>query len=685
MKMTTAKLALAMAGAATLTLSGCGGDSSTASGVTIAGTVSAPGGQVAFNQPTDLLSRLARLFISSAFAQTSGMFSGVGAGVAVNLIETDAAGNQVGSPLASATTDATGAYSLTAPEGFTPSSKYVVRATASGGQLDAIVTGTTVNVDPVTNATTTLVLASASASGLASVTTAEVTAVEDTIQALANDGTSYASATEATTQLRAKAQADEETSNIVSSVVSSGVISGSVKDANGQALAGIKIVARDFGNWVTRAIAYTDTTGQYTLNVPAGDYILGAFNHTGTSTAASEWWTQDGGAANQFSAEKVAVAGSAVSTDFVLEPGVRISGKVTGAGSALGGIKVHTRDVTSDQPVTGTMTGPDGAFRLNVRPGTYTLAAVNTTQQPFATQYYVAGDTTAGTASEASPLTASLGTELTTNFALPAGYQISGKVSDPTTGNVTGISVRFYDGTVPDSTTGAFVNGLRTDLQGQYRLWLAPKANYIVRTRGQTQTADISSGIVVKDFSAAVGTVTAKLTGPGGLAVSQAKVAVYDGSAGYQGFEVSNADGSVTLYSTISPVRVEFKIDNGTAVGSSLYNGQTQFSLASDLSIVVGGTSTDLGTVALPVGGVLSGTVRVGGAPKGNYAVQLRSGGNAFPTNQFVATRTQSDGSYSISLPYGIYNIRACIPGNCSGAFSSVTINSSAHTKDFSL
>lgn len=689
------KLALLIAGAAVMTLAGCGGGSgsggtsTSTSGVAITGTVSGPGGQVAFNQPTDMLSRFARLFISSSFAQASGVFSGVGAGVAVNLIEIDVSGAQVGNPLATAATLADGSYTLTAPTGFVPSSKYVVRATASGGQLDAIVTGTSVNVDPVSNVTTLVVLATASGSGLGSITIAEVTAVQEDIQSLASDGTTYASATDATTQLTAKANANEETSNIISSIVSTGVISGMVQDSAGLPLPNIKIVVRNFGNWVTRAVAQTDATGAYTLNVPAGDYILGAINMTAASTAASEWWTQGGGATNQFSAEKITVATSTLTKDFLLEPGVRISGKVTGAGTALGGIRVLARDSINDQPVAGTQTGLDGTFRLNIRPGSYTLGAVNITDQPFATQYYAGTGTTANTASAATPVTASVGTDVAADFALPGGYKIAGTVSDPVTGNVTGMSVRVYDASLPGDTGGAFVNGVRTDLQGQYRLWLLPNTSaataYIVRARGQKQTADVSSGSMALNFSAAVGKITANLTDVNGLPVSQAKVGVYDTSANYLGFESSNADGSVSVYSTVTPVRLEFKIDNGTTVGSSLYNGKTQFSLASDVAAPAGGPLTDIGTVALPLGGVLSGAVTVSGVPKGNYVVQLRSGGTAFPTNQFVATRTQSDGSYSVSLPYGTYNIRACIPGSCSGAFSSVTISSSALTRNIPL
>jgi hypothetical protein len=60
-------------------------------------------------------------------------------------------------------------------------------------------------------------------------------------------------------------------------------------------LADINIVARDFGNWVTRAKTKTATDGTYCLNLPVGEYILGSINRTrdvsDPGRHASEWWS----------------------------------------------------------------------------------------------------------------------------------------------------------------------------------------------------------------------------------------------------------------------------------------------------------------------------------------------------------------------------------------------------------
>lgn len=665
-------------------LSGCGGGGTASSGVSLAGTVTAPGGTIAFNQPTGLKSMFAKLFMSQAHAAVSGMFP-VGAGVTINLIEIDNTGAQVGAVLATATTNVSGTYTLTAPAGFTAASKYVVRAVGTGGnQLDAMVTGTTVDVDPGSNVTKTLVLAAVAGGSLANLTPAAVIEVQDQVDSMAKDSAAaFNTLAEANAGLTAQMQSSEEASNIVSSTVSSGVLTGTVTDSSNVRLPNIRIVVRDFGNWVTRAVARTDANGVYIVNVPAGNYILGAINRTATSTAASEWWTTGGGAINQFSAEQVTVGGAVVTRDFVLDPGARISGTVTAesGGAALEGIKILIRDFTIDEPASAVHTGSDGTFRINLRPGTYTVGAYNSTRQPYAMELYNPTLNGGVNATQATPITLAAGASTTTDFSLLAGNKIAGTVSDPTSGIAKGISVRFF------ASTDAFVQGNRTDNLGQYQLWLRP-STYTVRSRGQTVTADISAGSLTgQNFAAAVGQITATLSGPSG-AVSQAKVRVYDTSANFQSFEVSNADGTVTLFSTVNPARVEFKIDNGSAIGSALYNATgvvTQFSLAGNIAVNVGGAATALGNVTLGAGGVLSGTVTVATVPTADRVVQVRSGGTATPANQFVAGRTQSDGTYSVSLPEGTYQVRACIPGACVGAFSSITIAAGSNTRNFAL
>ena len=94
------------------------------------------------------------------------------------------------------------------------------------------------------------------------------------------------------------------------------------------------------------------------------------------------------------------------------------------------------------------------------------------------------------------------------------------------------------------------------------------------------------------------------------------------------------------------------------AVGSSIYLNGTRFLSGTAVAAPAPGATLALGTVNLPAGAVLSGTVTKGGVPVSNAVVQVRSGAKT-GNDRFVSTRTQSDGTYTISVPAGTYN-RIC-------------------------
>lgn len=682
-------------------ISGCSGSSG--GGVpAISGTVSAPAGTVAFFQPRGMDRLFAAVFGAPAYGDITGVIN-VGGGVTVNLIEVDAAGNQVGATLATATTASDGSYSIEEPAGFTPGPQYIVRADGGGGaSIDARVTSSSVNIDPVTNAASDIVTTGGNLSNL---TAGEVDVIVDTVDSVAQDiDASGLGVDSLTTALSAEAASNEEAANVIYSTVTTGQICGTVTDGSNP-LENIVIVVRDFGNWVTRAKIKTDATGNYCVNVPkagdtnpdggtfSGDYIVGAINATGASFAASEWYTSGGGANNQFSAEKVSVPNTTtVTIPFVLDTGGRIKGIAlsTDGTTPLEGIKVMVRDFTSNEPVAITQTKADGTFRVNVANGTYTVGTRNSTIQAYAGGLYngpatgSATPVTAGgsTASEATPITVSASSETVTKFKLAAGARVYGQVTDGSTAQA-GMAVRFYDAS-GGVKNGAFVEAVRTNKVGYYRMWVQP-GTYDILSRGQTNTAVVASagtGLAAQDFtSSSINTITATLQDGSGNGVSQAKVRIYDvtGTAyTFQGFEVSNADGTVTAYTSLSNALIEFKLDNGqTTLGSAIYNTtalETQLGLGTSTA-----TPAALGTVNLPSGGELKGTVTVGGSAVGNALVQIRNGGKT-GAERFTTTRTQSDGSYSISLPAGTYT-RVCAvapglaastcPGSGSGSGSS--------------
>jgi hypothetical protein len=628
-----------------------------APGVPLTGTVSAPGGTVAFNPPGTLQRMLAEIFGRPALAALPGLSPVVG--VTVELIEIDNNGAAIAPPLATATTNASGTYALSAPAGFTPAARFVVRARGTTN-LDAMVTGTTINVDPAADAARSAILSAlaATGAGLASVSGSDVLEVQGAVEGLAQEipAASTTSAAAFSNALGTEASRNEETRFIARNTTAAGGVTGTVTDAAGQPLAGITVVVRDFGEWVTRAVGRTDAQGRYTVTVAPGDYIVGAMNRTGTSTAASEWWTSGGGAAKQLAAEKVVVGAALVTLDFVLAPGGRISGTVTAetTGAALAGITVKVRDSLNSQSVAAVKTENDGTYRISLRPGAYFLEAENSTLQPFASETHNPAINGGLSFGEAARLDVIAGGALGADFSLRAGRMVSGLVSDPATGAVTGVRVRFDD----DQNDIEHAVVRRTNNVGEYRVWLRPGI-YTIRARGQTATnVDLTTADQTQNFVAAVGEVRMSLQHTGNP-VGQAKVHLRDSTGANVSKEGSNSDGTVSMYALTSAANylLEIRIDDGSFVGSSIYNGRTQL-LAGDPVTVTVGNVTNLNALTLPAGGVLSGTVTVAGVPQGNARIQVRSGGTG-GGSRFVGTTTQADGTYSISLPAGTYQ-RVC-------------------------
>ncbi len=677
-------------------MSGCGSSSSSSSSggsvlsaVAITGTVSSPSGVFAFNEPTGFKHYFAQIFGSNAYAAVFGS-SPVGSGVIVNLIEIDATGNQVGAIIATGTTISGGTFTIDAPSTFTPAAKYVIRAEGTT-DMDAIVTDTAVDIDPSTHATKTLLVdVTTTAGSLANVTIEAVKEIQNLIDGLGNDiNTAGLTGSASATALMAEMQNDEEARNMLASTVSNGAIHGKVTNAAGVGLANIKIVARDYNKWLIRAMTRTNVNGDYTLHLPPSltqGYIVGALNHTNDAAmSASEWYTAEGGAAGPFGADRVTVAtNTPTGLDFQLDDGTRISGTVTNSttSTALRGIIVLVSDVATGFPVTVTRTRADGTYTINVRSANkYVITAKNSTLQPYATGVYngpaVGGSTTAGGAllfDGGTIITPTAGTAINADMVLIPGSKIDGDVIDgATTTAVAGIIVRFFSANT-NSTSGGYVGAMPTNKMGKFRMWVQPGA-YTVRSYGQSTDVTLAKNeVATHSFDAAVSSTTIKVTSDGTMPVSQVKVQVFNNTGGaFLGFEPTNGDGSVTVYSlaSITTARFTFIVDGGQAeVGSAVYNGSatpTSSTSTSPTALSIGSATVvdmtatpSLGTITLPAGNTLSGTLAAGAG--GARVLQINNGVTA-PGTRFLNARSQGDGSYTINLPpSGTYYMRVCDP-----------------------
>lgn len=642
--------------------------------VTLEGVVSAPGGAIAFNKP-DLWQRMfSGVFGKSAVAAITGVVN-VGAGITVNLIEVDASGNQVGGIIASGTTNAAGVFSIEPPTDFSAGSQYVIRALGMSENMDARVASTTVNVNPITDAASQLV--TAKISDLGKISTTELQEFVSTVNNLSKDiepggltaqGLSAAMQTEVVN--------DSASNNIINSAAATGEICGKVSNATGAGISDIHIVARDYGDWVTRATTSTANDGRYCLNVPkAGDpdsdtgstfngqYILGAINRTNdTNGSASEWWSAGGAAYSQFVAEKITVTDTTTpDKNFQLENGARISGVISDAGSGSGieGVYVIVRSFESLAPVASARTDTDGTYSINLIAGTYAVEARNTTTQAFASEVYD-GVNGSNNSNNGIPVTMATGQNKTINFALVAGNKLSGVITNGTGGSaVTGQRV------LVNLAAGGSSVRLRTNNIGYYRVWLLPDI-YTIFAYGQSRFGvDLTASDQTVNFlSENVSSITARVL-YGNVPVSQAKVRLYDNAGAFIGNEPTSSDGTVTVYTTgIGNHFIEARIDAPADYGTIIYDNHTRLLSGVPINVASLASTVPVGDITLPSGGILTGKVTTNDVtPIPNFRVAVRddnnlsgNSGGVLSTDIFTSMRTRGDGSYVVTLPAGIYD-----------------------------
>jgi hypothetical protein len=135
---------------------GGGGAPPAAQTTTVSGSVQAPGGQVAFNQPQGLLQQFAQFISPSAYASVSGI-SPVPDGTTVQLIRLNATGTSFTVLASTMTSGGRYMFNLTSL-GLQPSSDLAVRVANGVVQMRAFVTGMEADIGPTSETAAQLVL-----------------------------------------------------------------------------------------------------------------------------------------------------------------------------------------------------------------------------------------------------------------------------------------------------------------------------------------------------------------------------------------------------------------------------------------------------------------------------------------------------------------------------------------------
>lgn len=253
--------------------------------------------------------------------------------------------------------------------------------------------------------------------------------------------------------------AQSSTTAVSISLAPAGVISGTVVDAgSGQPLASMLVYAYTPAGGLV-AVTTTDATGAYRLALPAGDYRLVAADDdrvyaTGYSGDSRAFET----------AQVIDVAAGEQRTGFrlALARGVRISGRVN-APNLL--VAAYNLDGTMHAQTTS---DANGNYTLLVAPGEYRIAVADPSQT-FATLFY--GGATHFRNARTLTVTADVNA---IDVTLPRGGRITGVVRDAVSNApLAGMAVAAYD------ESGLAIASGTTDADGRYSLVAAP-GNYRV-------------------------------------------------------------------------------------------------------------------------------------------------------------------------------------------------------------
>jgi hypothetical protein len=242
-------------------------------------------------------------------------------------------------------------------------------------------------------------------------------------------------------------------------------LSGRVTDAvTGSSLPGITAAAYN-ADGTTRAFATTDSTGAYSIVVPAGDYRVGAFD--AALIYLPRFYANQpsfGGATNVHAATEQAIGGF----DFSLTKGARIAGRVTASGAPLSAITIGAYDA-GGRLIASTSSDATGNYVFLLPPATVKLLAFDSALQ-FATAYYLGATTFDAT----QPLSLIEGQSITADFAMTEGGRITGvAIVETTFAPLPNIDIIVYDAafqTIAQTTT---------DSGGSFRV-VVPPGSYLI-------------------------------------------------------------------------------------------------------------------------------------------------------------------------------------------------------------
>jgi hypothetical protein len=426
-------------------------------------------------------------------------------------------------------------------------------------------------------------------------------------------------------------------------------ISGTVTPGSGMVVAAYDAS----GNFVVQTT--TSSNGEYTLNVNPGSYHLLAYDPTGVY--ATSYYAD----ADSFETSALLnVSANLTNINFGLVKAGYLAGTVTSQnGTPLPNLTVAAYNLNGTRRGF-TQTDSAGHYVLPVPPGTYAVAAFDTTLK-YVTTFYNARETF----SSADLLGVAESQTTLANFALAEAVHISGTVTDTTGAPLANIIVNAYSnaGTVSGTTTdasGHYLLSLRSgtyrlvfeDPNGDYAAVYYPNAESFLGAAGVTAPATNVNATLLR-----AGHLTGAVSTSTGSPLSNVLVAAY------------NPDGTLRTTTFATNGHYVLNVPPGTykvvafditgQYANAYLNGAVNFESESGVTVAASQTISGLDLV-MPLAGIVSGTLidAVSGAPLANLLV------DAYDANGFHIARVVSSasGTFAIALPAGTYKFVASDP-----------------------
>ncbi len=295
--------------------------------------------------------------------------------------------------------------------------------------------------------------------------------------------------------------------NTLTISLSKGVtVSGTVKTSAGTGIANIEVFA--YSSTKVGNAATTDSTGAFSLQIEAGTYDISFKPKEGSSYTSIDFKSVAIDSAGNVTGGTVSPSTASVTVtanaiNAVMTSGNTISGTVT---AATGGAAIANVDIFAFDPSTGkggyASTASNGTYTISVPAGSYFVSAEPAENSGYAAATPVRVDASAGNVTG-------------TNFALTAGVTLSGKITDAKTGegigNV-GVNINNFAkgkfGFAFTSNNPATLGEYSVSVEaGDYKMFLMPPSNSAYIAAGNisvtvsgatTKNASLNSATVLK-------------------------------------------------------------------------------------------------------------------------------------------------------------------------------------------